>query len=332
LKVAILHQTVLDNAAIDASDVLDEAEFVDAGLKAGGHHTIVIPNASLDLGETIASIRKYRPDVIFNLVEDIAGSNILNPIGAMICEHLQVPFTGSPSSTLSVTTDKVLCKKIMKEAVLPTAKMVTYKDMDNIKSGRYIVKPIYEDGSVGISDGCVMDARDLFLHFAALGTKAPYYFAEEFIDGRELFVPLVYSIDRKEMVALSPAEFVYDGYPDDKPKILNYTSKWNKNSFEDVHTIKTYEFSREDKSMIEYLQFIAERCAKLFNLHGYARIDFRIAKEGNPFAILGNACILEVNANPHLDPDSIMFDSAKLAGMTHADFMNAILADAVGGQ
>ena len=56
------------------------------------------------------------------------------------------------------------------------------------------------------------------------------------------------------------------------------------------------DFVREDDALLNELRDISEKCWKHFNLRGYARIDFRVDKQGKPW-------VLEINANPCINPD-----------------------------
>lgn len=331
MKVLIIHQSIPPNAKQDVADVKAETDHVKASLETYGHTVHAFGEVGTDMGRAIEMIKYHNPHVVFNLVEDVAGSNIMNPIGAMLCESIPIPFTGASSAALALTTNKVLTKRLLASAGLSTPKMITHTDaMENEHtSGRYIVKPISEDGSVGITDCSVMDGSKLRQYFISLADDSSRYFAEEYVDGREIFVPVIYVPDRKQMVAMSPAEFVYDNYPENKPKILNYNAKWDEESFEYTHTIKTFEFKPEESSMIEYLKFIAEKAVRLFGIKGYARVDFRVSDMGTPsaFGPTGKYSILEVNANPRISPESMMCDAAHMFGMSDADFMNAILED-----
>ena len=52
-----------------------------------------------------------------------------------------------------------------------------------------------------------------------------------------------------------------------------------------------------DTPLVDWLRALAVECWNLFGLRGYARVDFRIDRQGQPW-------ILELNANPCLSPDA----------------------------
>ena len=57
------------------------------------------------------------------------------------------------------------------------------------------------------------------------------------------------------------------------------------------HIKAKYEIAPADIPMVARLEVIARQCWQVFGLSGYARVDFRIDGQGNPW-------VLEVNGNP----------------------------------
>jgi D-alanine-D-alanine ligase len=58
-------------------------------------------------------------------------------------------------------------------------------------------------------------------------------------------------------------------------------------------------------------------------LNGYARVDFRVDREGRPF-------VLEINANPCIAPDSGFIAAAVKSGMSFPDVVGRIVESPVG--
>jgi D-alanine-D-alanine ligase len=69
------------------------------------------------------------------------------------------------------------------------------------------------------------------------------------------------------------------------------------------------------------LEQMAKKCWQVFGLGGYARIDFRVDADGQPW-------ILEINANPCLSPDAGFAAAVKQSGLTFAEAVGRILSDA----
>jgi D-alanine-D-alanine ligase len=119
---------------------------------------------------------------------------------------------------------------------------------------------------------------------------------------------------------LPPAEIRFDAYPPGKVRVVGYRSKWEEGSFEFNHTPRSFEFLPSDASLIAHLKELALKCWRLFNLRGYARVDFRVDPEGRPW-------ILEVNANPCLSPDAGFSAATLRAGMTFPEVLKRIIGD-----
>ena len=68
------------------------------------------------------------------------------------------------------------------------------------------------------------------------------------------------------------------------------------------------------------MQDTAGRCWDIFNLRGYARVDFRVDNTGKPW-------VLEVNANPCLSPDGGFIAAAKQSGIDYNGVIERIVKD-----
>jgi len=117
---------------------------------------------------------------------------------------------------------------------------------------------------------------------------------------------------------LPHAEIRFIDYPSGKRKIVDFRAKWDEASFEYHHTIRCFDFLPEDKQLLEKLSALAKECWQVFGLGGYARVDFRVDNDGNPW-------VLEINANPCISPDSGFVAAAAMAGINYADFIARIL-------
>jgi D-alanine-D-alanine ligase len=175
---------------------------------------------------------------------------------------------------------------------------------------RWILKSLWEHASIGLDARSVITTtrvatilRELESRLDRLGGVG---FAEEYIDGREFNISL---LGRGEQVdpgvwmpqVLPPAEIVFhDGSADgwgSRPRIVNYDCKWNEASFEYQHTQRVFKFVEDDQPLLEQMIQTARACWVIFELRGYARVDFRVDATGKPW-------VLEVNTNPCLSPDA----------------------------
>jgi D-alanine-D-alanine ligase len=149
-------------------------------------------------------------------------------------------------------------------------------------------------------------------------TDSYNFFVEEFVDGREFNLSVLAGPDGPQV--LPPAEIIFTNFPEGKPKVVGFSAKWKEDSFEYKNTHRTFDFKPSDEQLLAKLMSLAKQCWNVFGLNGYARVDFRVDKNGNP-------CVLEVNANPCISPDSGFFAACKQAGIPFKDAVKRIVND-----
>lgn len=149
--------------------------------------------------------------------------------------------------------------------------------------------------------------------------KMKNIFIEEYIPGREFNLSVIGGKNGPKVMPV--AEMQYLDFPADKPRILNYASKWDTESFEYSHTVRTFELPESDRDLSLLLADLARKCWDLFELRGYARVDFRVNEKNQPY-------ILEINTNPCLSPDSGFPAACDRAGISYTEMIKHIIEDA----
>jgi D-alanine-D-alanine ligase len=318
-KAVILINKISANPLPDEQDVLEQAASVEKAMLMCGYSSQRV-YFDLNLEITWKLLLKFKPDVVFNLVETVGGRGELIHLAPTLLECLEIPFTGSASFPVYLSSHKVLAKKRFIDLGLPTPNWYYgEKFPDKIPEGKYIVKPLWEDGSAGITDNSVFDLDASTFDRLPFIRKNRKVFLEEYIHGREFNISVIGG-DREPLV-LPPAEIRFTGYPEGKPHILNYASKWDEGSFEYRNSERHFDFTGEDATLIEKTEKNKPSCWKGIELSGYARFDFRIDQNNDPF-------LLEVNANPCLSPDAGFIAAAGKAGLDYKGVVERILADA----
>jgi D-alanine-D-alanine ligase len=299
-KIVILHTDVSQDASEDELDCLRQAEAVFEALTLSGHDPVLMPFVP-DLAANIDRLHQISPRAVFNLVETVAGKGSLVYLAPALLDTLNLPYTGCRTEAMFITSNKPLAKKMMHQSGVATPSWICENDaLQGVpQSDTFIIKACWEEASVGLDEGCVVQSPgtdDLAVTIQRKNRESGFsWFAEEYIDGREFNIGLL--AGDTEIIVLPAAEILFVDYPWQKPKILDYRSKWVEGSFEYEHTVRTFDFTRRDEKLISSMRGIALRCWELFDLRGYARIDFRVDKNGLPL-------VLEVNANPCLSPDA----------------------------
>lgn len=318
LKAVILYNELSANAGPDEADVLDQVNVVSNALTTLGimHSTLEF---SLNLEKVQEKLIALKPDFVFNLVESVNNKGNLIFLAPALLNSLSIPFTGGSLETIFLTTSKTLTKELMSKASLPTPAWFHGKGKFTAEKGKkYIVKPIWEDGSLGLDENCVFDATDpnLLKHVETLNFNT--HFVEEYIDGREFNISIL--AGPKGPTVLPPAEIIFESYEPTKPKVVGYKAKWDESSYEYLHTFRTFDFNPSDDELIKKLQKICIDCWNAFNVNGYARVDFRVDQNGNPY-------ILEINVNPCISPDSGFYAACQKASIPFNEAINRIIHD-----
>jgi D-alanine-D-alanine ligase len=317
-KIIILHNEVVTGRP-DQLDVIKQRDLVMSACLQLGHNPLCM-SVGNDLFTDIEKLREEKPDLVFNLVEESWGQGELIYIVPSLLNAFRIPYTGVPLDALFLTTNKVLSKKIMRLNNIPTPPFFSIEEIDKIDSGKhYIVKPIWEEASVGIDQESVFNSTDDKKIDRIKSLSSTHYFIEEFIEGREFNISMLTLGDGMPEV-MPPAEMIFSGYFSDKPKIVDYKAKWDEGSPEYQGTNREFDTLAVQPDLMEKLKEICRNSWKIFNLRGYARVDLRIDSGGNPF-------VLEINGNPCISPDSGFVAAAQRAGYIEKDMISRVLLD-----
>lgn len=329
MKVVVLHDDIGPNARPDELDVFTQVEVVSQALRALGHEAAALPFSS-NLQAARQNLSKLRPDIVFNLVEAVDHQGRLIYLAPALLDSMNIPYVGSPTVPMFVTSNKVLAKQLLKSHGIATPTWYSRNDLttcNTVPYCRYIIKSTWEEASVGLDDDSIVETSSARVLLDALDNRLDRLggdgFVEAFIDGRE-FNLSVLAADSGEPEVLPPAEIDFVGYAPDKPKMVGYKAKWDESSYEYHHTPRRFDFVPSDTTLLNTLIAIAKTCWKKLDLHGWVRVDFRVDSAGNPL-------VLEVNANPCLSPDAGFAAATQRAGLSFEKVVERILNDPVGG-
>jgi D-alanine-D-alanine ligase len=312
MHIAFLYNEAAEDPAHTADDNVPARSPVVAALGRLGH-TVTPIACTLDLAALRDEVDRIKPDVAFNRVESLGGSDAMTAAVTMLLDSRGIPYTGCRTESLVATASKLNVKQRLVRAGLPTPEWIVgdcgfwisdcgLKDsLDNpqsaIRNPKFILKSVYEHASFEIDDASVIEAADrgeiAWLIDERTSDSGRPCFAERFIEGREFNLSLLGG----EPLVLPPAEIDFSAFPKGKPRIVGYGAKWKAGSFEFNNTPRRFDFPPADLRLLSRLSELAVECWLLFDLRGYARVDFRCDEAGQPW-------ILEINANPCLSPAS----------------------------
>jgi D-alanine-D-alanine ligase len=331
MRVAIVHDDVGPGDAPDVLDVLDQVRAVLDAVAALGHTAECFP-CTLDLAGVMDRLTAWKANLVFNLVESLEGKGRLIHLPPFCLDAMGIPYTGARAEAMFLTSQKVMAKKWMASAGIPTPAWVGpypvaagQTAMSGKASATWIIKSVWEHASIGLDEKSLVEGATPEMAFSLLAARASQLggscFAERFIDGREFNLTLL--AGPKEVQVMPPAEIVFEGYGAGMPRIVNYAAKWEKNTFAYKHTVRRVDFPPADEPLIAALAVLARRCWEAFGLGGYARVDFRVDADGRPW-------VLEVNANPCLSPDAGYAAALARAGLPFTEAVRRIIGDVQG--
>jgi D-alanine-D-alanine ligase len=310
MKILVLHSDIAADAPPEDLDTLIAANAVAEALASRGY---AVEQAPFQQEMLTDLLRATRPDIVFNLVEGVDGQGRLAPLAPQILADLGVRFTGVSAKAMAVTNDKPLTKRMLREAGLATPGWAVPPDWAGLDGGQWIVKAALEDASLGLDDGCVVDGPHVLPRAADCATRfGGSWFAERYVEGREFNIAVL------DGQVLPMAEMRFEQWPKGKPRIVGYDAKWEEDSSGWRGTVRAFGVERDEPELAAKLKSACERVWKLFALSGFARVDFRIAEDGEPL-------ILEINTNPCISPDAGFAAAAEEAGMNYATLVEKIV-------
>ncbi len=316
-RCCIIYNQPGQDALADELDVLDQVEYIDRHLSKIGFD-VTREGITGQFMTEIKDLQEGKYDFVFNLVESINNKGELNYFVPALLNMYSIPYSGNPLEAIFLTTSKTLAGKTMRNAGILNPSSYKPSQTNMLKQGRkYITKPVWEDGSMGITADSVFECKPGF-EDSLKDLDDSHWFIEDYIDGREFNISVLAGPNGPEV--LPPAEIVFVDYDENKPRIVDFKAKWETDSFEYINTVREFPAGRLSKKLSIGLEDTALACWHLFGLKGYARVDVRTDSEDNVY-------VIEINANPCISPDSGFVAAVKEAGYSFSEVLQRIIND-----
>ncbi|MGA8688446.1 MAG: ATP-grasp domain-containing protein [Methyloceanibacter sp.] len=298
----------------DEIDTIVAAEAVAGALAELGYATKIVA-VDLNLSD-FEALQRRLPVLVFNLVDAVRGDGRLAPVIPSLLDAVGLTYTGAHSDAWLETLSKVATKRKLRRQNLPTpAWSETGSGLD--PEARVIVKAAWEHGSLGLDESSVVRGAEAARVIAERATRFDTeHFAETYVEGREFNLALLEDPDGMRVLPI--AEIVFEDWRDRAPRIVGYDAKWTPASEAYTCTPRRFGLEQAEPKLAARLEQLAQSCWALFGLTGYARVDFRVDGEGEPW-------ILEVNVNPCLSPDAGFAASARQVGLSYPDLIGRIV-------
>jgi D-alanine-D-alanine ligase len=296
---------------------LDREEIFDALAKLGHEPSYLVVDGR---DQSLLALARCNADLIFNLTESYAGDDTKDMHLAAYLELLDMPYTGASPHALYLAQDKSLAKKVFQFHEIRTPFFaVSYKGrLDHAHDIEFplIVKPLSEDGSIGIEAASVVSSvkelmeRIDYIH-AQFDSPA---LIEEYIEGREIYAAILGS-DKPEPLPL--VELDLSKLPEGTPRIASTEVKWEKDT-EAYKRTRSQVVEDLDEKTTAKLQETAVAAYQALKLRDYGRIDMRLTAKGQVY-------VIEANPNPWLSSGAEFAMAARKSGRTYTDLMRDIV-------
>jgi len=323
-RIAIAYTVCYEIGYGSPEDRLSEEEnektviAITEGLEKKGYDARRLP-VGRNIFEVIDFLTEFKPDVVMNLCDTIYGRSLLEPDFPGLLELLSIKYTGATPSALFLCKDKWHTKSVLKNNGIRTPRGWLFrKGGGRVRINKYpvIMKPIYEDGSVGIDLSSFITDEDALKPRLEKMLKdyCQPVLAEEYIEGREIYINM---IGRGRVEFMPFTEIDYSGVSARYPKIISFEAKWVKghDMYEGTKSFVQHDIPEEIKRK---LRRIGRKVFELFSLCDYARVDTRVTPDGKIY-------VLDVNPNPDIAPDAGFAKSGKGAGLDHPDLVEKII-------
>lgn len=274
-------------------------------------HNLGYEAEALDLkGSPVQRIVDYKPDLVFVALHGKDGED--GTVQGLL-EILGIPYTGSGVASSAIGINKVLTKKMLVYEGILTApfailrkhaymapEIETQALLINIGLPM-VIKAATQGSSIGTY--IVREANGILTALEAAFTYDTEVLVEKFIDGTEVTSTVIGNEEPEvlPLIEITSANEFYD-----------FESKYTPGMCS--HIIP----ARVAQPIQDQIAELSKRVYKTLDCRGYARIDYIIDKNGQPF-------VLEINTIPGMTEMSLVPDAARAAGISFEELVERIV-------
>ena len=260
--------------------------------------------------DNMTGILERRPDIVFLGLHGKGGED--GTIQGML-EFAGIPYTGPGVSASAVCMDKILTKRVLVSAGLPTPSFtVRHRGTDG--NDEAIAKSLLEEMPLpmvlkspcqGSSFGTniVREASQMQEAITDVWRFGDTLMAEEYMNGVEVTMPI---LGNDSLTVLPLIEITYERTFND------YTTKYTSGLHS--HIIPAC----IDKTTEQSILSLGQQAYKVLGCCGLSRVDFIVDNVKGPM-------IIEVNTLPGMTDISLFPDAARYMGMGYDDLVERIL-------
>ena len=223
------------------------------------------------------------------------------------CDLLNIKYTSSNAFVQSLCRNKYIWGHVLENLNIPVAGNVLLKGghTENLnqltENKQFILKPVYESSSIGISKA--MTKAELENNLSHLNGT---FIAQKYLKGSEYEIPFFELNDTLTM--FEPIKINYDG------TVL----------CESLSSENSYFYSHHDLSQntCNNMMQIARQVIDTLGIKKYGRIDFKLDEDGHPF-------IIDIATLPYLTQNSSFAFVANEQGLQYASIFKALIVVAL---
>jgi len=284
-------------------------------------HEVEVVGLEDDLAPLTERMGAFRPHIVFNLLEEFAGSQAKMAYVLGYLELIGQAYTGCNPAGMLFSTSKSLQRRLLRRARVRTPEYAIFRVGRAVRRpGRLgfplIVKSATAHGSVGISRASIVEddgalrERVEFVH-GHVGTDA---IAESFIEGREVYVSIMGN-HRLEVMPVMELEFgnLAPGAPRIATEKVKRSPSHQKATGVDV--VEAGLGAVAERRLISQ----CKRAYRALGQSGYARMDVRVREDGRAY-------LIESNPNPQLSQDDEFALAARAGGLSYAGMIERVVS------
>lgn len=261
--------------------------------------------------DSMNRIKEINPDVVFITLH---GKNGEDGSVQGYLDIQGIPYTGSGLTASAIGMNKILTKKLLKFDDIPTSDFIIINKKDFINNVNNVVSKVVETLGLPVVIKAPTQGSSIgtFIVKSRNEVEKAIYkafayddevLAERYIDGIEITASII---------------------GNDEPQVLPLIEITSENEFYDYESKYTPGMcdhiipARIDDMVARQINYLSTKVYKLLGCRGFARVDFMIDKENNPY-------VLEINTIPGMTDMSLLPDAARAMGISYVELCDKIV-------
>lgn len=298
-----------DTAELDTTETI---EGIEIALHSLGYKTERIGNAKSLM---MRLLNGNRWDLVFNICEGIFGDGRESLVPAIL-DDWQIPYVFSSAATMALTLNKALCKRVVRDAGIPTPDFCLVRNVDDLENSKpefpLFLKPVMEGSGKGIGEHSLVWTEEEFNTVCRhlLRRYEQPVLVETYLPGREFTVGVCGNGPDARVIGVMEVTF--------NKEVMEIYSYENKQNYKEVVV-----YHKVEGEMAEKCGRLALQVWEATGSRDSGRIDMKLNKLGQPE-------FMEINPLAGLNfKNSDLPILARMNGMNFTQLIDAIMQAAL---